>query len=117
MLLDLNPYGRSQLSEQVDWDVWFALQSHGASLPLDEAPQRFSSNDFVLLMQMALDGQGLALGWEHLVGDLLREGRLVRPVDDELVFAETLHYLICKEEVADDPACCRLKDWLIAQFR
>lgn len=117
VLLDLNPYGRSQLSEQVDWDVWFALQSHGASLPLAQSPQRFSSNDFVLLMQMALDGQGLALGWEHLVGDLLREGRLVRPVDDELVFAETVHYLICKEEVADDPACRRLKDWLIAQFR
>ncbi|MDR0278423.1 MAG: LysR family transcriptional regulator [Paucimonas sp.] len=116
VLLDLNPYGRSQLSEQVDWDVWFAMQSHGAQVPLAEHRQRFSSNDLVLLMQMALDGQGVALGWEHLVGDLLRDGRLVRPVSEELVFADTVHYLIFKEEKADDPAFLRLKDWLIAQF-
>ena len=115
-LLDLNPYGRSQLSEQVDWDVWFAMQSHGTQVPLGEPAQRFSSNDFVLLMQMALDDQGGALGWEHLVGELLREGRLVRPVSEELVFADTVHYLIFKEEKADDPAFRRLKDWLIAQF-
>lgn len=116
VLLDLNPYGRSQLSEQIDWDVWFAMQSHGVQAPLAEAQQRFSSNDFVLLVQMALDGQGLALGWEHLVGDLLRDGRLVRPVSEELVFSETVHYLIYKEAKADDPACKRLRDWLIAQF-
>jgi len=116
VLLDLNPYGRSQLTEQVDWGVWFAMHAHGAQLPPGEPLQRFSSNDLVLLMQMALDGQGVALGWAHLVGDLLREGRLVRPSSEELVFADTVHYLIFKEEKADDPAFIRLKDWLIGQF-
>lgn len=116
VLLDLNPYGRSQLTEQIDWNVWFALHSSDGLTPLAEAPQRFCSNDLVLLMQMTLDGQGLALGWDHLVSDLLRDGRLVRPVRDELVFTETVHYLIVKEEKASDPACCHLKDWLIQQF-
>lgn len=116
VLLDVNPYGRAQLSEQVDWDVWFALHSHGQQVPLVDATKRFSSNDFVLLMQMALDGQGLALGWDHLVRDLIEEGRLVRPVSDELVLAQNRHCLIFREELADDPDFLRLKDWLISRF-
>jgi DNA-binding transcriptional LysR family regulator len=68
------------------------------------------------VVQMALDGQGMALGWDHLVRDLVSEGRLVRPVTEELTLSEALQYLIVKEEKAEDPACLRLKDWLIEHF-
>jgi DNA-binding transcriptional LysR family regulator len=117
VLLDLNPYGRSQLSEQVDWNVWFALQSQYAQIPGSDNAQYFSSNDYTLLIQMALDDQGIALGWDHLVRHLIRQGRLVRPVQEELTFSEALQYLMVNEKKADDPACVRLRDWLIAQFK
>jgi DNA-binding transcriptional LysR family regulator len=117
VLLDLNPYGRSQLSEQVDWNVWFALQSQYAQIPGSDSAQYFSSNDYTLLIQMALDDQGIALGWDHLVRHLIRQGRLVRPVQEELTFSEALQYLMVNEKKADDPACVRLRDWLIAQFK
>lgn len=32
-------------------------------------------------IQAAVDGQGIALGWSHLVYDLLAAGLLVRPTD------------------------------------
>lgn len=117
VLLDLNPYGRSQLSEQVDWNVWFALQSQYAQIPGSDNAQYFSSNDYTLLIQMALDDQGIALGWDHLVRHLIRQGRLIRPVQEELTFSEALQYLMVNEKKADDPACVRLRDWLIAQFK
>lgn len=117
VLLDLNPYGRSQLSEQVDWNVWFALQSQYAQIPGSDSAQYFSSNDYTLLIQMALDDQGIALGWDHLVRHLIRQGRLVRPVQEELTFSEALQYLMVNEKKADDPACVRLRDWLIEQFK
>lgn len=116
VLLDLNPYGRAQMTENVDWDAWFALNAHDWPMAATEPPQVFSSNDYSLVVQMALDGQGMALGWDHLVRDFVREGRLVRPLAGELTLSEALQYLIVKEEKADDPACLRLKAWLIEQF-
>lgn len=115
-LLDLNPYGRSQLTEQVDWDVWFAFQAHDLQISAADGPHYFSSNDYGLLVQMALDGQGLALGWDHLVGHFIEQGRLVRPVAEELVLKGSVQYLMINEKRQDDPACVRLKDWLLVQF-
>lgn len=117
VLLDLNPYGRSQLSEQVDWNVWFAFHSHDLQIPASESPHYFSSNDYSLLVQMALDDQGIALGWDHLVRHLVQQGRLVRPVTEELMLREAVQYLMINEKTAEDPACGRLKDWLIARFK
>lgn len=115
-LLDLNPYGRSQLSEQVDWDVWFAFQSLDLEIPASQSPHCFSSNDYSLLMHMALDGQGIALGWDHLVRHHLQEGRLVRPVAEEMILRDAVQCLVVNEQKAQDPACGRLREWLIAQF-
>ena len=117
VLLDLNPYGRAQLSEQVDWNVWFAIHYPQLQMPVAGALQVFSSNDYSLLLQMALDSQGVALGWDHLVRHLLQQGKLVRPLDGELVLAEAVQYLIINEQKENDPACCRLRDWLIAEFQ
>lgn len=117
-LLDLNPYGRSQLSEQVGWEVWFAFQSpDDSSQPeVDHSQPYFSSNDYGLLIQMALDSKGLVLGWDHLVRHHLQQGRLVRPVEGQIILRESLLYLVVNEQQMEDPATCHLKDWLIAQF-
>ncbi len=117
VLLDLNPYGRAQMTEHLDWNVWLALNSPGIEMRSSDSPHGFSSNDYHLLMQMVLDGQGVALGWHHLVGHLVQEGRLVRPVEEALLLRDTLHYLIVNEEKAKEAACARLVEWLIAQFQ
>jgi putative choline sulfate-utilization transcription factor len=55
------------------WDSWFALQ--GLS-PTHESHD-LSLNNEPLVMQAAMAGQGLALGWVPLVDDALRSGHLV----------------------------------------
>jgi DNA-binding transcriptional LysR family regulator len=57
------------------------------------------------------------LGWDHLVGHHVRQGRLVRPVTEELPLREAVQYLLINEKKAGDPACDRLKDWLVTQFK
>lgn len=115
VLLNLSPYGRSQIAEHVDWGVWLAI--HHLDIE-DRAPtgaHYFNANDYNLLIQMVLNGQGVALGWDHLVAPLVAEGRLVRPVEQEMVLEESRHYLAYREDRADDDALSRFRHWFMAQ--
>ncbi|MNN34968.1 DNA-binding transcriptional activator GcvA [compost metagenome] len=116
VLLNLSPYGRSQVAEHIDWKVWLALHDIDLDARPANGPHFFNANDYILLVQMVLNHQGVSLGWNHLVGHLVAEGLLVRPVEQELVLKDTLHYLTFNEDKEDDEACCRLRDWLLAQL-
>ena len=56
-----------------DWFRWFA--DHEVTVPHHLPGDR--SNDYSVIVQAALDGQGVALGWMHVVADLIEAGRLV----------------------------------------
>jgi len=115
VLLNLSPYGRSQVAEHVDWGV--CLASH--HLDLDGRARNgahwFNANDYNLLIQMVLGDQGIALGFDHLVAPLIDAGRLVRPVAQELVLEQTRHYLAYREDRADDSAMERFRAWFAEQ--
>lgn len=115
VLLNLSPYGRSQVAEHVDWGVWLAIHH----LDIEDRPRTgahyFNVNDYNLLIQMVLNEQGVALGWDHLVAPLVEAGRLVRPVAQEMVLEETHHYLAYREDKADDNALNRFCNWFLAQ--
>jgi hypothetical protein len=64
---------------------------------------------------LALNHQGVALGWHYLVAPLVEKALLVRPVREKLVHKETLHYLNFNEEKTRDPSSCKLRDWLMEQ--
>lgn len=115
VLLNLSPYGRSQVAEHVDWSVWLAIHQLDLEDRASTGSHYFSVNDYHLLIQMALNHQGVALGWDHLVGHLVAEGRLVRPVEQEMVLEETRHYLACRESKTAEQALNRFRDWLISQ--
>lgn len=55
-----------------NWERWFA--DHNVTLA--RTPGGYRSNDYSLVLQAALDGQGIALGWEHIVTTLLDDERL-----------------------------------------
>ena len=68
-----------------DWARWFS--SHGVQAPVDQ--QGYRSNDYSVILQAALEGQGVALGWVHIVADLVDQGRLVtlgEPVETDQPF-------------------------------
>lgn len=57
-----------------NWSTWFAHKGldHRGSSRSD-----YRSNDYSLILQAAIEGQGVALGWKHIVRDLLDSGRLL----------------------------------------
>ncbi|MBD8528932.1 MULTISPECIES: LysR family transcriptional regulator [unclassified Massilia] len=115
VLLNLSPYGRSQVAEHVDWGVWLAIHR----LDMEDRPHNgahyFNANDYNLLIQMVLNDQGVALGFDHLVSPLIDKGQLTRPVGQELVLEETRHYFAYREEKADDSALGRFRSWFLGQ--
>ncbi|GED23188.1 LysR family transcriptional regulator [Halomonas halmophila] len=115
MLLNLSPYGRSQVSEHVDWGVWLAIHHLDIKNRRHESPHFFHANDYNLLIQMVLNDQGVALGWDHLVKPLVEQGRLIKPVEQEVVLEETYHYLSYREDKGEDEALIRFRDWFMAQ--
>ncbi|MFK3796325.1 MULTISPECIES: LysR family transcriptional regulator [unclassified Pseudomonas] len=115
-LLNLSPYGRSQVAEHVDWGVWFAFHNIDLDERPHDSPHMLNANDYNLIISMVLTHQGVALGWNHLVKRLVEEGRLVRPVPEAMVLTESQHYLTFREDREKDEACCRLRDWILAQF-
>jgi DNA-binding transcriptional LysR family regulator len=111
-LLSLSPYGRTQIAEHVDWSVWLSLQN----ISLDEQQKNassFSANDYYMLVTMALSHQGIILGWEHLVAPLITKGQLVKPLKQEVILKEKMHYLSFANKNEQQECIQRFKDWVL----
>ncbi len=59
----------------LDWDGWFA--AIGSDIRPGARTRDFDS--FPLVLQAAVAGQGIALGWRRTVEGMVAEGKLVRP--------------------------------------
>lgn len=93
-----------------DWTRWFA--HHDVTAPARLAGDR--SNDYSLVLQAALDGQGVALGWMHIVADLIDDGRLVAlapPIVTDQPFT-ILHHA----SRPLSPGADALRQWLITSM-
>lgn len=55
------------------WENWFAV--HKLTVRNDD--HRLTLGNFPLVMQAAIAGQGIALGWLPLIDDLIRNGQLI----------------------------------------
>lgn len=91
----------------VDWALW--LEQFGITYRAGHPVITF--NNYPMLVEAALDGQGLALGWRHLSESLLRQGRLVRPVAEEWDFRRG-YFIALREQPEPAPETTALRDWL-----
>ncbi len=66
--------------EAADWKDWFA----SAGIEPDMGTRGLLINDYVLVIQAVMEGQGIALGWRHLTERLIDAGLLVRVTDHSL---------------------------------
>ncbi|MND66900.1 Glycine cleavage system transcriptional activator [compost metagenome] len=114
-LLDLSPYGRAGVAEHVDWSVWLAFHNVDIDERGADSPPLFHANDYSLIINMVLAHQGVALGWNQLVASLVEQGRLTRPVREQVTLRNSLHYLACRENT-DYDACGRVRDWVLSKF-
>ncbi|MGA5480938.1 MULTISPECIES: LysR family transcriptional regulator [Pseudomonas] len=115
-LLNLSPYGRSQVAEHVDWGVWLAFQAIDIDDRPANSPQIFNANDYNLLISMVLTHQGIALGWNHLVTSLVQRGLLVRPIEQQVQLRNSWHYLSCRENSDNEDELQRFREWILGKF-
>ena len=94
------------------WRDWFA------SVRVDgrRVPKGLQINDYVLVVQSVIAGQGVALGWRHLVEGLVGQGVLVRLTDHALVTGMDFHVIWPREATLTRPAQ-EVRDWLLTQAR
>lgn len=92
------------------WEEW--LKSAGVSAR--RLPGGFRANDYVTVVQAALDGEGVALGWRHLVGGFLDAGRLVQVTGHRLVTGLSFHVVWPRGLPLGENAE-RVRDWLLAE--
>lgn len=88
-----------------DWARWFAAK--GLPVP---AVRGIVSNDYAVVVQAALDGQGVALGWDHIVGPLVDQGRLLN-VGGEAIETDD-PFLLLRRPGRLSPDVDSLRHWL-----
>ncbi len=94
-----------------EWPVWL----HAAGLPdsMESSGPRFDS--YLLAIEAAMDGQGVALAPDFLVAADLRSGRLVAPF--QLSVAQPRRwYFTHRTERRDDEVIVLFRDWLRSEI-
>ena len=88
-----------------DWQQWF--EYHGISLTNGLVGPTFDNH--LLMMQAALSGRGIALGWIGTAADLIRNGQLVRAYDDAIMQPNGLYAVVRNQR---DPFIEPFLDWI-----
>jgi LysR family glycine cleavage system transcriptional activator len=95
--------------DQENWKWW--LEGHGIQV----APSRnLSFDSYANVLQMALDGQGVALGFSPLVDTLLEQKKLLRPITQSLATSFAV-YLVSPNKVPRTPQARQFIEWILAQ--
>jgi DNA-binding transcriptional LysR family regulator len=92
------------------WKDWFAARGIAAR----QVPKGLRINDYVLVVQSVIEGQGVALGWRHLVEGLVAKGILARLTDHVLATGKDFH-LIWPKQTPLSRAAASVRDWLLDQ--
>jgi DNA-binding transcriptional LysR family regulator len=96
----------------IGWPEWF--QQLGEKAP--EPRRRININSYSMLIQSALSGQGIALGWSNLVDNHLQSGALVRPVETVLKTEAKFCLLEPQSRGVSRQSVQRFRSWLLEQL-
>ena len=106
-LLHVQERHRSRLT----WAQWLA--DVGAGLPSDRGVTM--ANDYTVLLQAVQAGHGVALGWHHIVSELVARGSVVRPVVEEVETGRLIH-LHAPPGSSPSPLVDAVREWLVDGF-
>lgn len=113
-----NIFGKSLLSldesqkDWINWAEWFALVDY----PMFRPKNRVNINNYPLLIQAAINGQGVALAWSSLVDDYLQSGALVRPVETILRTQANFCMLEPSDRGVIPSSVKQFRSWLMDQL-
>lgn len=115
-LNDLTDHALIHLEERytsrLNWRGLF--DKYGLNYRNSNADETF--NDYSIVLQATIEGQGVALGWKHLVDPLLAQGKLVAPFDVEI---KTDHpfYILTPKDRLHNKSVQLLRDWLLDEIK
>ncbi|WP_108263190.1 LysR substrate-binding domain-containing protein [Mangrovicoccus ximenensis] len=110
-LLELHPMHWSSEAigwTPLSWKDWF--RSQGAPMP--ERAFRLVSNSYPVLVEAGLRGEGVLLGWDHLVGRHLEQELLV-PAQGGILRLDRGYYLKLNAASAERPLVREFADFLL----
>ncbi|MGA4127548.1 LysR substrate-binding domain-containing protein [Ralstonia nicotianae] len=94
----------------MSWDEWLGL--NGVTMP--QKPRAIISNLYPQLVQMALHGQGILLGWRQIIDSHLEAKSLVRATHETATFGGGYH-VITPNDRAMNRAATLFASWLLQQ--
>ncbi|WP_349358458.1 LysR substrate-binding domain-containing protein [Stappia sp.] len=93
-----------------DWGDWFV--SAGVARP--SRANALFINDYVLVVQAVIAGEGVALGWKHLTDRMVETGVLAR-VTTHVLETATPFQLVWPRDRALSPQAEQVRDWFLEQ--
>jgi len=106
---DLLKFPLLRLDDWKTWTRWF--EAAGVSDPVANGP---ILNRASMLIDAAVDGQGVALARTALAAWDLINGRLIRPIDVALRMSNT-YWIVCPKVTASVPKIATFRNWLLAE--
>jgi len=100
-----------------DWREWLeaaGLIDDDDGIDADHRGQRIP--DSTLLLRAAAEGQGIALGQDSLVADMIKDGKLVAPCAPRLKTGFG-YYLVFPHGADERPEIKLFKDWIVAEAK
>lgn len=95
---------------RMGWQEWLELHN----VPVSKLKQDFVFTDALGSIEAAVLGQGLALGWSHLVMDHLQAGRLVAPLKEIYRSGQSIH-IIMPAQRPPKRGTELFRDWLMEE--
>ena len=101
---------RDRFRAAATWSEWF----RSAGVNTGTTNRGLLINDYVLVIQAVMEGQGIALGWRHLTDPLVASGLLVRVTDHAMKTGDSFHVVWPKNRPLSENAQ-KVRDWLVEQ--
>jgi LysR family glycine cleavage system transcriptional activator len=106
---DLLKFPLLRLNDWGTWNRWFEAAGVATAAIAGPALNRAS-----MLIDAAIDGQGVAMARSALAAWDIIHGRLVRPVEVSLPMANT-YWIVCPKVTASTPKIVAFRQWLLAE--
>jgi putative choline sulfate-utilization transcription factor len=95
------------------WFDWAGV-FRALDIPQAPAPGQLRFDNYTLLVQAAIGGQGIAIGWKHLVDDLLDQGLLCRPIAGAAISGQG-YYVVLPQRKRRVQIVQQFVDWLASE--
>jgi len=94
------------------WHDWF----QAFELDYVDRGEGLRLNDYALVIQAAMAGEGIALGWRHVVAALIKSRLLVPVVPQSWITGEEFH-LIWSDRSTLTESARQVRDWIIEESK